>query len=857
MVDAWNNPGEDQLGPDDLILEQTSMKKGPPPMADKIKKWQQRGMSKTSSTGSQKVQLKSFSNKPGFAKQEEDAMYADFEKQRIRGMSRIPRANQGYGFSERFAGEEMTKQASNMKRKSMFSVINLEDRLGDKTAFGYISDFMVWDCIVACVGCGLAGVFYGTGGDIDPSFGGTDVAFGFMSCVVAVVLFGYRKYYTNRPKPDTVPMRAIGMGFSGVILLPRFVTAVAGILLIITSGVEYMAFRMGESYEYRKPRPKKGADTTWSGRIRAFFKHICAQTNRKKWGFAMVWLGVSAFIFIERYSYYYYAAYDEDHPSYMYSPFWLGVAKGAGTVIDLNACCMLLSVCRTFIRNLYNIITVGETSFALFLRNILQFIPLDKNLQWHKFMAAIVFAMTWLHVAAHLFNYGLKKELVDRDFGDQIFFTGIVLVILTHVIFCTSFEIVRMNKFEFFWYTHHLFIFYFIFNLVHGKNFWGPNFWKYFLFPGTAYTIERCLREYRSRQPIGIVSVTHMETKKAKVFALELEKKGAMSDFRDGQYAFLKCMAVSQYQWHPFTIASAPEQKTAVFMIRRTGETTWTGRTQDYLKALGPKNKAYHKLEMRNADGTFSPRTIGPDGQQIICVDGPYAAPTQHCVEYYAAIIVGGGIGVTPLRATLQSLVHYKFKFDLGRSFPNFGYFHWGLRWADLPTYSFMFRTFREVQDEWTNLQYKQKDLSERKGFEFHLWITKQPDEIPPFSLPDTDEYSRWGPEFESPEARAARGGAASQNKTQLQFKKSPYVEADFFQAAWSGEECRVGNFYFHRGRAKWDEIFTEVKQRHGGACNKIAVPICGPKALGNSLKEKCAQYSSEDFEFILHRENF
>merc|ERR1719245_2645374 len=125
--------------------------------------------------------------------------------------------------------------------------------------------------------------------------------------------------------------------------------------------------------------------------------------------------------------------------------------------------------------------------------------------------------MTWLHVAAHLFNYGLKKELVDRDFGDQIF--------------CTSFEIVRMNKFEFFWYTHHLFIFYFIFNLVHGKGFRGPNFWKYFLFPGTAYTAERLLREYRSRQPVGIVSVTHMETKKAKVFAWELEKKGAMSDF--------------------------------------------------------------------------------------------------------------------------------------------------------------------------------------------------------------------------------------------------------------------------------------------------------------------------------------
>jgi len=842
LNDSWENP-EPQFAK-------------PPAVADRIKKWQQGGKP----IQSQKATLRSF--KPA-NDQQEDIMYKDFEKNRIRGLSRVPRGKQGYGFSERFAGEEMVKQSSNVStnRKSMmFSIINIEEKLGEVTAFGYVSDIMAWDCMVACLGCGLAGMSYGMYGNSHPSFGGADIAFAMIAFIGVAVLFAYRKYMTDRPEPTSVPVRALGMGLLGFFLLPRLVTMVAGILLLITAAVEYMAWRMGETYEYRKPRPRKG-NLTYSGRLRAFMKYICAQTNRKKYGFAIVWLGISTFVFIERYGYYYFAAMDENSKSFGYSPTWLGVAKGAGTVIDLNACCMLLSVCRTFIRNLYNMITFGETSFALCLRSIFQWIPLDKNLQWHKFMSGIVYVMTWLHVAAHLFNYGVKKELVDEDFGAQIFVTGIILIILTHLIFCTSLIIVRMNKFEFFWYTHHLFIFYFFFNLVHGRNFWGPNFWKYFLFPGTCYTAERLLREHRSRQPVGIVSVTHMETKKAKVFALELEKKGALEHFRDGQYAFLKCMAVSQYQWHPFTIASAPEQKTAVFMIRRTGETTWTGRTQDYLKALGPKGKAYHKHEMRLPDGNFAPRTIGPDGNQIIQVDGPYAAPTQHCVEYYAAIIVGGGIGVTPLRATLQSLVHYKFKFDLGQSFPNYGYFHWGLRWADLPTYSFMFRTFREVQDEWENLQYKQKDIAQRKGFEFHLWITKQPDNIPPFTLPDVDEYSRWGPEFESPEARSRLQGVSSGSTnlkaTVVENKKSGYSEADFLQAAWCGEECRIGQFFFHRGRAKWDEIFQEVRQLHGGACNKVAVPICGPKALGNSLKEKCAQYSDEAFEFVLHRENF
>jgi len=843
LMDAWDSTESPRRPPN------AAPGRGPPPIASKINKWQKSAGSKT-----QKVPLKT-------GRAPAPDMYAEFEKRRNRGMSRVPRADAGFGFAQRADHQEkFVKQASNTGSfrgvKSRFSVLQLEDQLGEKTAFGYISDFMCWDCMVACVGCGLAGLHYGTG-DTHESFGSMDTVWGFLSLIIAAALLFYRKKYTNRPEPDEMPVRAAAIGFAGLLLLPTMGTFVAGLLLLITAGVEYMAWRMGESYEYRKPRQRKGAPTSYSGRLKAFYNHITAQTNRKKWGFAIVWLGISVFVFLERYAFYYSAANDESSPSFGYNAMWLGVAKAAGTVIDLNACCMLISVCRTFIRYLYNMITLGETTFAIFLRGVFQFIPLDKNLQWHKFMAAIVFAMTWAHVAAHLFNYGLVKELVDEDFGSQIFITGVLLIILTHVIFCTSFEIVRMNKFEFFWYTHHLFIFYFVFNLFHGRNFWGPNFWKYFLIPGSAYIAERLLREHRSRQPIGIVSVTHMKTKKAEVFALELEKKGALSEFRDGQYAFLKCMAVSEYQWHPFTIASAPEQKTAVFMIRRTGETTWTGRTQDYLKALGPKGKAYHKHEMRAADGTFVPRTIGPDGDQIICVDGPYAAPTQHCVEYYAAIIVGGGIGVTPLRATLQSLVHYKFKHDLGQSFPNYGYFHWGLRWADLPTYSFMFRTFREVQDEWANLTSLEKDLEERKGFEFHLWITKQPDTIPPFTMPNTDEYSRWGPEFESPEARKGTAAGKSNVQSIKTFKKSGYVEADFFQAAWSGEECRVGNFFFHRGRARWDEIFTEVKNRHSGACNKVAVPICGPKALGNSLKEKCAQYTNEDFEFILHRENF
>eukprot|EP00494_Astrolonche_serrata_P027149 UN27412 len=152
-----------------------------------------------------------------------------------------------------------------------------------------------------------------------------------------------------------------------------------------------------------------------------------------------------------------------------------------------------------------------------------------------------------------------------------------------------------------------------------------------------------------------------MKSEKSSVFALELEKVGGMKDFHEGQYVFLKCMMISKYQWHPFTVASAPQQNSITFFIRNQGQGTWTGRLQEYLRAYNAKED-YYKLGHRTPDGIV-PMVTGADGKPIIKLDGPYAAPCMHCSEYNVAVLVGAGVDVTPLRATLQSIIHYRFKF--------------------------------------------------------------------------------------------------------------------------------------------------------------------------------------------------
>ena len=44
------------------------------------------------------------------------------------------------------------------------------------------------------------------------------------------------------------------------------------------------------------------------------------------------------------------------------------------------------------------------------------------------------------------------------------------------------------------------------------------------------------------------------------------------------QYAFVNVPAVSELEWHPFSISSAPSASEVSFHIKAMGDDTWTGR---------------------------------------------------------------------------------------------------------------------------------------------------------------------------------------------------------------------------------------------------------------------------------------
>lgn len=77
-----------------------------------------------------------------------------------------------------------------------------------------------------------------------------------------------------------------------------------------------------------------------------------------------------------------------------------------------------------------------------------------------------------------------------------------------------------------------------------------------------------------------------------------------------------------------------------------------------------------------------------------------HPAPTQHVSEYSVAMIMGAGIGATPVSATLKSVVFHRWKYFIGQCFPDHAYFYWVCAHRDIDAFRWLIRNIKDAQDE-------------------------------------------------------------------------------------------------------------------------------------------------------------
>lgn len=107
----------------------------------------------------------------------------------------------------------------------------------------------------------------------------------------------------------------------------------------------------------------------------------------------------------------------------------------------------------------------------------------------------------------------------------------------------------------------------------------SPTSYKFVLGSLFFYILERTVREFRARLPT--TSISKIVLHPSKVLEVQIKKtnsrQGDDSSFfraKAGQYIFLNCPDISAFEWHPFTITSAPEEDYVSVHIRIVGD--WT-----------------------------------------------------------------------------------------------------------------------------------------------------------------------------------------------------------------------------------------------------------------------------------------
>jgi len=312
------------------------------------------------------------------------------------------------------------------------------------------------------------------------------------------------------------------------------------------------------------------------------------------------------------------------------------VSRGAGLCLAYDGALILLPVCRNIIKYLR----------LTFLNKL---IPFDENLWFHRQCAYSMLLWTLVHTFAHYINFIRVEELgIGKAWAVHYMhpggITGHFMLLIMVLMYTSAHRSLRQQSFETFWYTHHLAFFFMLCLYTHAvgcfvstkptptepKRCKGYFSWHWTIWGGIIYFFERVLREVRSRQTTKITKVIYHPSK-----AIEIQFQKPSFKYKAGQYLFLNVPEISSFQWHPFTITSAPDDPYVSVHVRQVG---------DFTNTLG------ELLGCNNEKGAI------PKDLPLLRIDGAFGTPAEDVFKNEIAVLIGCGIGVTPFASILKNI---------------------------------------------------------------------------------------------------------------------------------------------------------------------------------------------------------
>lgn len=397
--------------------------------------------------------------------------------------------------------------------------------------------------------------------------------------------------------------------------------------------------------------------------------------------FLSVWIGLQIFLFISTFIALKTDPAIESTSALLGSSFW--VAKASAYIINFNSAVLVLTMCQVSITILRGTV-------------LNHLVPFDKATELHRLASYSLVLFAIIHSAAHYVNFSKIPTLwTSLAFLSGPGATGHILWILLLLIWITSIvTIIRKMRYEVFWYIHQLSVVFFILTSVHGGAFCfikrdfgsaclGSSTWKWLIGPSSLKMIELLYIQYRVRKFTFISKVIVHQSN-----VIEIQIKKPSFHYKPGQFLRINCPQIAAFQWHPFTITSAPEENFVSIHISIVGD--WTrgmagllgceftddsdNNESDHIdvediqdKYDGTESNTQTRSRARNHKQETTLNTHNQN-QNIICnyspprslpqvfIDGPYGSVNENFDQFEVVICIGAGIGQTPFASILKSM---------------------------------------------------------------------------------------------------------------------------------------------------------------------------------------------------------
>uniref|UniRef100_A0A6A7G5H1 NAD(P)H oxidase (H2O2-forming) n=2 Tax=Hirondellea gigas TaxID=1518452 RepID=A0A6A7G5H1_9CRUS len=519
------------------------------------------------------------------------------------------------------------------------------------------------------------------------------------------------------------------------------------------------------------------AGNRWKGLMRSIYNHrvyVC---------WIVLYTLVMFAIFAERA--YYYSVEREHGGLRRIAGYGVTVTRGAASAMMFTYSSLLVTMCRNLINQIR-------------LTSMHGYFPVDYMVSLHRYIASWALLWTAIHVIFHAVNfYHIATQTppdltcLFRDFfrathvlpkfqywcwGTITGFTGILLTLQCAVIYVFAI-FARRYYFKLFWITHNSYPFFYLLTILHGSGnlVQEPFFYYFFLGPAMLFTIDKLISTSSNTIKIDVLESHHLPSN---VTLLKIRRPPNFS-YQAGQWIRIASLAISEQEYHPFTLSSAPHEEHLTVHIRAVGP--WTIRLRkEYVDKAAAKETNINYPH--------------------IYIDGPFGEGHQTWQDYEIAILIGGGIGVTPFASILKHISHS----------------------ISLPTFSmktkkvlFLWVTNSQHQFEWlTEILHDVEKRDTRNIIKNHIFIT--------------------------------------QFKNKFDMRTIFLYLAERHFQRMSGASLFTGlKAITHFSRPPFEKIFINVK-KHYTFASDVGVFTCGNPSLSSAVEEAVRAVNQNDDNVIL-----